>query len=115
MTAFDQPNLIPNPNAPEFLLAKITPLWFHKVARGNSTHTAFETHYAYKSINELIQMFQSSGLILAEVRYYPILELYLERLSPFMGKLGKIYDSTVSSLNIHRLMGNVCIIFQKPE
>ena len=45
---------IPNPTAPEFQLAKHTPLWFHKMIRRGE---AWETFYSYKNIRELNNIF----------------------------------------------------------
>lgn len=41
---------VPNLTAPEFILAKLTPLWFHKIVRRGE---AWETHYAFKNIKAL--------------------------------------------------------------
>lgn len=42
---------VPNPTAPEFLLSKWTPLWFHKIVRRGE---AWETHYAFKNIKKVL-------------------------------------------------------------
>lgn len=102
---------IPNVNAPEFVMAKLTPLWLHKIVRRGE---AWETHYAFSSINDLVAIFEASGFNTLDVKYYPHIELYLERVSPILGILGRIYDKTISSLKINRLMGSTCVVFEKP-
>ena len=100
---------IPNPAAPEFLLSKLTPLWFHKMIKGKEV---WETYYAYNSIKELIKIFELAGFHTIEIRYYTFLEFYLAKL-PLLGMFGKMYAKIISSLKIKSLMGNVCAIFEK--
>jgi len=103
---------VPNVNSPEFCLARITPLWFHKILRRRAT---FEKHYSYSSIYNLIEIFESAGFIVHEVKAFPCVESYLKNITPILGFLGKIYDSVVSSMKIKILMGHVCIVFDKPQ
>ncbi len=100
---------VPNTVAPEFVVARLTPLWFHKVARRTD---AWETSYSYRGIPELIEVFEGSGFITQEVRYWPGLEGYL-RQYPAIGILGQIYDRIVSASKIRNLMGQVCIVLKK--
>jgi SAM-dependent methyltransferase len=98
-----------NPTAPEFVLAKWTPTWFHKTIRRSET---WETHYAYKNIKELTGIFKSAGLHVVEIKYYSFVEGYLAEF-PLLNVFGKFYDKVISVLKIKRFMGNVCIVFEK--
>lgn len=102
---------IPNPSAPEYFLAKYTPLWFHKMIRRRET---WKTYYAYKNIRDLINIFESAGFRTIMTEYYSIIQAYLGRF-PFLNLLAKSYDKIVSVSRIKRLMGNVCVIFEKPS
>jgi SAM-dependent methyltransferase len=102
---------IPNVNSPEVYISKITPMWLrYKLRRYDRV---YQPLYKYTSINELINIFESAGFHTLEVKYFPHIELYLKRWSSFFGKLGNIYDRTVSSFNINNLMGSTCIMFEK--
>ncbi|MFA5128339.1 MAG: methyltransferase domain-containing protein [Patescibacteria group bacterium] len=98
-----------NPTAPEFVLARWTPLWFHKKIRSGES---WETHYAYKNIEELINIFEDAGLRMIEIRRYPFVEGYLARFF-LLNILGKFYDKIISILKVKRFMGNACIVFEK--
>ncbi|OOP56894.1 MAG: hypothetical protein AYP45_06480 [Candidatus Brocadia carolinensis] len=102
---------IPNPTSFEILLSKWTPFWFHKIVRGNN---AWETHYAYSSVRELIEIFESAGFKVVEIKHFPFIEGYLS-LFPFLGILGKLYDKIISYMNIKRLMSNICLTFAKRD
>ena len=100
---------VPNPSAPEFLVAKHTPFWFHKSVRKME---AWETHYAWDSIGELIDVFKGRGLHVIELKYWSFTEGYLWRY-PILNFISRIYDRTVTKSQITRLMGNVCVVFKK--
>ncbi|MDA3839532.1 MAG: methyltransferase domain-containing protein [Patescibacteria group bacterium] len=106
---------IPNPQAPEFLISKFTPLWFHQYIRGEGEgegHEAHETKYSYKSIKEFVEIFESKGLKLVEKNFTPFTFGYLYRF-PIIGFISKIYDKIIHRLGYERLMGNVCLAFEK--
>jgi len=100
---------VSNPTAPEFVLAKWTPTWFHKIIRRSET---WETRYAYKNIKELMGIFELAGLRVVEIKYYSFIEFYLAKF-PLLNMLGRFYDKIISALKIKRFMGNVCIVFEK--
>ena len=102
---------LPNTIAPEFLLAKRTPLWFHKMARRIE---AWETFYSYNNIPELIEIFKVNGFILHDAKYWSFTEGYLTRY-PLVSTISRLYDRFVSTSQIKQLMGNVCITFKKPK
>ena len=104
---------LPNPRAPEFMLAKLTPTSFHQFIKGQGEgRHAHEIHYAYKNINQLIDVFEKK-FTTVEVRYFPNTYYgYLYRF-PILNFLSRIYDGLVKTLNIKPLMGNVCLVFRK--
>jgi len=73
---------VPNPTAPEFLIAKRTPLWLHRMIRGG---TGWETHYSYKSVPHLVDILRGTGLQTIEVAYYACVETYMGRF-PVLGR-----------------------------
>lgn len=101
---------VPNVSAPEFVLARHTPLWFHELVRGGR---GWETEYAYSSISELLDVFIDAGFRLEEEERWPIVEGYLGKY-PIAGRLGKVWDKTISSCRWRRLMGDVCVVVRKP-
>ncbi len=99
---------IPNPKALEFRISKLTPVVFHKLIRGSD---AWETHYEFKGIQHLVDIFKRAGLEAVDIEYAPAVEEYLERF-PVVNLFGKLYDSTLKALNLHGLMGQACIVFK---
>lgn len=65
----------PNPVAPEFMIARNTPLWFHKFVKQGAE--VWETHYAYQNIQTLTGIFEEEGFIAMETRFWPFTEGYL--------------------------------------
>jgi SAM-dependent methyltransferase len=103
----------PNPRAPEFLLAHLTPTRFHQLMRGKGEGThAFETAYAYRSINELIRLCEAQGFKLHEIKYYAETFYYLRRF-PVIRLFARTYDATVQALGIRALLGNVGLVFER--
>jgi SAM-dependent methyltransferase len=101
---------VPNTLAPEFVLARHSPLWFHKLIRGGH---AWETKYAYNGISELLDVFLKSGFQIEEERRWPVVYVYLHKY-PIIGLFAKLYDKTISTCKCRRLMGNVCLALRKP-
>ncbi|MCK4413362.1 MAG: methyltransferase domain-containing protein [Candidatus Eisenbacteria sp.] len=101
---------VPNTLAPEFLLARHTPLWFHNAVRGGH---AFPTQYAYKSISELLDFFRAVDFQLEEERRWSFAEGYLFKY-PIASTLSRLYDRTVLACRCGWLMGQVCLVLQKP-
>jgi len=102
---------VPNTLAPEFILARHTSLWFHKLLRQGH---AWETRYAYHSIPALLNFFLAAGFQVEDVRYWPFVEQYLWRY-PVAGRLGKLYDRLISIVGYRRFMGDVCFMINKPS
>jgi hypothetical protein len=101
---------IPNSMAPEFLVARHTPLWFHKLIRRTSS---WETKYSYKSIPELLDMFLKCGFQVKEEKRWPTVGGYPLKY-PIIRTIGKLYDNSISAFKCRGLMGNACIVLQKP-
>jgi SAM-dependent methyltransferase len=102
---------VPNNAAPEYAVAKHTPLWFHRLIRGGS---GWETKYAYKSISELLDHFSDVGFRMEDEKYWPFVEQYLWNY-PVVGQLSKLYDKTISACGCRRFMGDVCLVLKKPS
>ncbi|MCK4538859.1 MAG: class I SAM-dependent methyltransferase [Candidatus Krumholzibacteria bacterium] len=100
---------ISNPSAPEFAMARKTPLWFHKLIRRQDS---WETQYAYNSVEELLSVFHSIGLKVEEENRWPIVEGYLHKY-PVLGPIGRFYDRMVSKSGNRRLMGDVCFVLRR--
>jgi SAM-dependent methyltransferase len=102
---------LPNTNAPEFLLARRTPLWFQKMVRRTD---AWETVYSNNNIPELIEIFNVNGLIVQDAKYWSYTEGYIRRY-PLVSAFSRLFDRFVSPSHIKQLMGNVWITFKKPK
>ncbi|MBI4556238.1 MAG: class I SAM-dependent methyltransferase [Candidatus Hydrogenedentes bacterium] len=100
---------VPNTAAPEFIVARWTPLWLHKRLRGGES---WEKQYSYRNIREFTAMFAEAGLQPVEVRHFPIMAWYASRV-PLLGPLGRAYDAAIKRMRATRLMGNVFIMFEK--
>jgi len=101
---------IPNPSAPEHRLARWTPTRLHRLATGRAS---FETRYDYGRVPGLVNLLGQAGLVVVQVRYDSFIEGYLGRW-PGLGWLGRAYDRIVTALNARSLMGNVCLVMEKP-
>lgn len=102
---------VPNPTAPEFLVARWTPLWFHKLVRG---HAVGEKFYSFRDIPHLRAMFEEAGFRTLEVTHFSSTEDYLQRF-PVLRGMARLYDRALMRLRWRRLMGNVCLVFARPK
>lgn len=104
---------LPNTSAPEFRLSKHTHTAFHQLLKGGGEgHHAHETHYAYRSIQEFVTIFNQHGFTTVEIRYWSHTFGYLYRF-PVLCHLSRFYDAVINRLRAKHFMGNVCIIFKK--
>lgn len=101
---------VPNPRAPEFLLSRATPMWFHRLVTRRKT--ACETFYTYRSIPGLVAMLAEAGLDTVEVDHFSYVEGYARRL-PLLCPVGWLYDRLASVLSGRALRGNVAIVGRK--
>lgn len=105
---------IPNSAAPEFLISKYTPHWFHQFMRGHGEGShAHETHYAYKNVKHFTDFFGKYFEVVEVAKYANTLG-YLYKF-PIIKWLSKVYDKIVDTLHITPLMGHACITFKKKE
>lgn len=100
-----------NPRAPEFRLARHTPLWLHRMVRRGE---AWRTVYAYRDVPDLARRFEGAGFVVGEVRFFPCVESYLAALPP-LGIAGRLYDRALVRLRAERCMGQACLAFAKPR
>jgi 2-polyprenyl-3-methyl-5-hydroxy-6-metoxy-1,4-benzoquinol methylase len=108
---------IPNPQAIEFQIAKRTPLSFHQVVRGekiDDTGEAFETFYAYKTLEEFIEIFKNNGFKLEKYYYRSFIYGYLYRF-PFISVLARLYDYIINQLKLKTLSGQTCLVFKRND
>jgi len=104
---------IPNPQAPEFVISRVTPLFFHQWVKGKGRGCkAHKTEYSYQSIKEFVKIFESKGFKLKEEFFRPFTLGYLYRF-PILNIFSRIYDKLVLKIRIKRFMGNVCLVFEK--
>jgi len=100
---------VPNTTAPQYIVSRRTPLWFHRLVRGGS---GWETHYSYGSIPELCAVLRASGLETTQVFYYSNVGAYLQR-APVLKQLAEFYDWCISHSRWKRLMGDVCLMVRR--
>jgi SAM-dependent methyltransferase len=98
-----------NPAAPEFVIAEHTPLWFHRLIKGGEVHA---THYAYRSVADLVKRFEEAGFQLTEALYYTHVRGYLQRF-PVLNVMGSLYDRLVEAFGLYGIMGAACLVFKK--
>ncbi len=103
----------PNPSAPEFLLARFTPLWFHQIIKGVADgHRAYRTTYLFPSLESLARRFKRYGFSVIDKEYYAFTFGYLHPY-PIIKTLSKVYDAIVRSIASKTIMGNACFVFKK--
>jgi len=102
---------VPNPTAPEFLLARWTPLWFHRVLLRRPVG---EKHYSFRSIPHLRAIFERAGFRVQAVWHYASTEDYLQRV-PGLRAVARAYDRALMKAGWERVLGNVCLVFEKPS
>lgn len=91
---------LPNPRAPQFLISRFTPLWFHRLIKGRAAgYDACEVHYNYGGINHLIEIFAQAGWRLEDIQYQSFVFGYLHKF-PVLNIFSKIYDKIINALKI---------------
>jgi SAM-dependent methyltransferase len=100
---------IPNPSAPQFIFAKHTPLFFHKLIRRGE---AWETHYSYNNIEKLVENFEANGFDKQGICYWSFTEGYLWKY-PIIREFSRLYDRIVTKINHKLLLSDVCVVFKK--
>lgn len=100
---------VPNHRAPEFWLAKITPLWLHRLVRGGR---AWAAHYSFGSLDNLAHIFKQAGFEIVSVDTWSFTFGYLGRF-PLIGAFALLYDKLINNLRLKALQGNACLVFRK--
>lgn len=98
---------VPNTLAPEFLVSRVTPTWFHRRVR---RQRAWETAYAYRSIGELSRIFGAAGFRWTTIAWFPVVGRYLAGYR-LLRTVGRAYDYALVKTNARLLMGEVCLAF----
>jgi SAM-dependent methyltransferase len=101
---------VPNPRALEFLIARMTPLWFHSLIRGEPT--LFPKYYAYGSIENLVNLFRRNRLRLIKVLRGPAWEVYFWRF-PVLRLMARGIDWLLERLPGSNQLGHVYLVFEK--
>jgi SAM-dependent methyltransferase len=101
-----------NPQAPEFILAKLTPTWFHQLFRKADHDEAYPVKYAYKNLNNLIKIIEETGFKLKTEKYIAFTYGYLYRW-PIIRHLSCFYDYILESLNLKKIKSHAVLIFKK--
>jgi SAM-dependent methyltransferase len=102
---------VPNPTAPEFVLARWTPLWFYRLLLGRPVGEKF---CSYRGIRDLAGIFERAGFRTRAVWHYASTEDYLQNVRGLRA-LARLYDRALMALGWKRLLGNVCLEFEKPS
>lgn len=103
-----------NPLAPEFILARLTPTWFHQLFRQDDHEEAYPVKYSYKTINNFINIMNQAGWLLEEEKRFPAVHNYLYRFV-FLGSLSKFYDNLLTSLRLKFLLGHAVLHFVRVD
>ncbi|MDI3496431.1 MAG: hypothetical protein PWQ35_452 [Patescibacteria group bacterium] len=99
---------LPNPQAPEFILAKITSTNFHQIFRRQGADPAYPVSYSYRSIANFISLMEKNNWKLVEKKYFPATYSYLHRF-PLINYLSYAYDNIILLLKLKRLLGHVVL------
>ncbi len=97
-----------NPSSPVAWITSHTPLWFHRMIRRDE---AWETHFAYGSVDDLVATFESAGFTRVDVTFHSGIESYLPQ--PILKQLARGYDRTVPALGIKSLANIACVVVEK--
>lgn len=101
-----------NPQAPEFILAKITPTWFHQLFRKDDHEKAYPVKYAYRSIKMLIKLMEDSGFKLIDEKYIAFTYGYLYSW-PLIRHISRLYDFILEKFNLKKIKSHVVLVFEK--
>ncbi len=106
---------VPNPVAPEYVLARHTGFGFHKFVRAKlgKSEEAWETAYSYKNIRSLLDLFESRGFSIEDLKYSSCVEQYFERFY-LLKYMANFYDRFLSAIRKESIMGNAVIVLKKP-
>ena len=101
-----------NPQAPEFILAKLTPTAFHQLFRQEDHDAAYPVKYAYRSIGRFIKLMTAAGFQLEERRNFAFTYGYLYRF-PVLKNISRIYDKLLTFFGFNCIMSHSVLVFTK--
>jgi len=100
---------VPNPWAPEFLVARTIPV----VLRGRIKKAeVWPTFYAYESVAKLRDLCANSGFKSTQIRMLPAVYAYTYRF-PVLSLVGNSYDALLRILSLNALMGHALVLCRK--
>ncbi len=102
----------PNPRAPEFRFAALTPRRVHVFVRGEADEDVHHTRYAYRDLGSLRRAFEAAGFECLALRRDANTYGYLHRF-PALSLVSRGYDRAVGALGLTGLMGAACFTFRK--
>lgn len=105
---------VPNPSAPEFLVARYTPTWFHERVKGRheGASRSYPTFYDYGSLAGLERSGLACGLEMQDTFLASYLWGYLARWS-VLDAVGRTWDQVVDGLALRQLQGHICMTMRK--
>lgn len=105
---------VPNPSAPEFLVARHTPTWFHQLVKGRheGASRCYPTFYDYGSMAGLARLGRQAGLEVRDTFQVSFLWGYLYRW-PALSGVGRAWDRAMNRLGARPLLGHVCMTLRK--
>lgn len=103
---------VPNPSAPEFILARSTPYAVHRLLARRGTPTP--TRYAFHTVKGLVSILQSAGFEVPIDDREPGCESYLSALPGGLARVGSIYDRFLARYGLRGLMGRVFLVAERP-
>ncbi len=101
-----------NPQAPEFILAKLTPTSFHQLFRKEEHDSAYPVKYNYRSINNLKKIFLENGFNLVEEKRFAFTYGYLYRF--FLIKhISLAYDKLLEIFKLDKIKSHAVLVLRK--
>lgn len=101
-----------NPRAPEFILAKLTPTKFHQLFREEDHDEAYPVKYSYKSVKNLISIFERVGLICLEDKRFAFTYGYLYSF-PLIRHISRAYDKLLTIFHFNFIMSHSVLVLNK--
>ncbi len=108
--------LVPNPRSAEGMLAKLTPLAFHKFINerllGCRHGSTFPVFYAYKTMDNLGAAFKETGFRKVKISAYPSLSFRF-RNRPMLANLAETYDRLLRKMGAGKWMPDILALAEK--
>lgn len=110
--------VFPNPMAPEALVARMTPLWFHVLfrrlvqRRPHAEEHTFATCFSFKSVQSVVDCLKSADFTGVVVHHFAETH-YRFRHWPVMRRMVSLYAALISRLRWDSIKSSVVIIARK--